>query len=135
MASRTQTSAERLADHFVSYLFDEFQGSRHVRRVATWIGFLLKAVENLPGAELRQSRLRQVAFDYKGRRFKARYNHQAGRRGGIEFVEVLPGRGQPEGDVAVQVTSLDEAESVYRDLRKRLDTYLKAHPRGAKAGP
>ncbi len=50
MASRTQASAERLADHFVSYLFDEFQGSRHVRRVATWIGFLLKAVENLPGA-------------------------------------------------------------------------------------
>lgn len=135
MASRTQASTERLADHFVSYLFDQYRGTRHVRRVATWIGFLLKAVENLPGAELRQMRTRQVAFDYKGRRFKVRYNHQAARRGGIEFVEVLPGRGQPEGDVAVQVTSLDEAESAYRDLRKRLDTYLKAHPRGAKAGP
>jgi hypothetical protein len=34
---------ELLADHFVNYIFDTYQGTRHVRRVATWIGFLLKA--------------------------------------------------------------------------------------------
>lgn len=28
-------SAERLSDHFVSYLFDQYQGARHVRRVAS----------------------------------------------------------------------------------------------------
>ena len=127
---RTATvSTERLADHLVSYLFNEFQGNRHVRRVATWIGFLLKAVENLPSATPRQSRTRQIAFDYRGRQFKARYNHRAGSRGGIEIVEVLPGRGSPEGDVAMQVTSLNEAEDTYRGLKKKLDRFIAARPR------
>lgn len=54
---------------------------------------LLKAIENLPGAELKQSRQRQVRFAYAERNFKARYSHTAGARGGIEIVEVLPGRG------------------------------------------
>jgi hypothetical protein len=129
MANSTTISAERLADHFVNYLFDTYQGTRHVRRVATWIGFLLKAIENLPGAHLWQRRQRQVGFDYAGRSFKAKYNHKAGTRGGIEFVEVLPGRGQPEGDVAVQITSLDEAGSIYHDLESRLDAFISNHPR------
>jgi hypothetical protein len=80
MATSASISAERLADHFVNYLFDTYQGTRHVRRVATWIGFLFKSVENLPGAHLEQRRQRQVSFDYAGHRFKARYNHKAGTR-------------------------------------------------------
>jgi hypothetical protein len=123
------TSVELLADHFVHYLFDTYHGTRHVRRVATWIGFLLKGVENLPGSRLQRSRERQVRFDYANRRFKARYNHAAGKRGGIEIVEVLPGRGQPEGEVAVQITNLNEAEAAYHNLRSRLDAFIGSNAR------
>ena len=34
-------SVERVADHFVNYLFDTYRGSRHVRHVASWVGFLV----------------------------------------------------------------------------------------------
>jgi hypothetical protein len=129
MTNDKGASVELLADHFVNYLFDTYQGTRHVRGVATWIGFLLKGLENLPGSQLQQSRERQVRFDYANRRFKARYNHTVGTRGGIEIIEVLPGRGQPEGEVAVQITNLHEAEEVYRNLRSRLDAFITNHPR------
>ena len=48
-----EAAVERLADYFVNYLFDEFQGTRHVRRVATWIGFLRKE-RNIVWALLRR---------------------------------------------------------------------------------
>jgi hypothetical protein len=118
-------SAERLADHFVSYLFDQYQGSRHVRRVASWIGFIIKAIEKIAGPRLRQNRQRQIMFDYKDRQFKAKYNHRAGSRGGIEIIEVLPGRGAPEGKTVIQVTNLAEAEDCYRTLKGRLDAFIK----------
>src|SRR5262245_30435608 len=115
MATRGRT--ERLADYFVAYLFDNYRGTRHVRRVATWIGFLLKAIERLPGASFSRSRKRQLTFSYRGRRLKVRYEHSVGSRGGIQFVEVLPGRGAPEGAVALNVKNLADAENTYRDLR------------------
>lgn len=125
MKNRTLGSGERLADHFVSYLFDQFKGTRHVRRISTWLGFLLKAVERLPSVEVRVSRVRQVLFVYRDRNFKARYNHKAGTRGGIDIVEVLSGRGQPDGAVVLQVTNLNEAERAYRgDLRRKLDRFV-----------
>jgi len=52
-------SLDRIADHFVNYLFDEYRGSRHVRRVAAWIGFILKAIER-SGAAVTRNRERQV---------------------------------------------------------------------------
>lgn len=119
------TSAERLADHFVSYLFDEYKGSRHVRRVASWIGFIIKAIEKIAGPTLRQNRKRQIMFVYKGRQFKAKYNHKVGSRGGLEIVEVLPERGSPEGGVLFQVKNLADAEVCYLKLKKSLDAYVK----------
>ncbi len=95
-ARSERMSTERLADHLVNYLFDGYQGTRHVRRVATWVGFLLKAIEKLPGANPRPNRSRQVVFDYGGHAFRARYRHDLGSRGGVEFVEMLPGRGRPD---------------------------------------
>jgi hypothetical protein len=41
-------------------------------------------------------RERQLFFESKGRRYKARYNHELRFRGGIEIVEVGVGRGAPE---------------------------------------
>jgi hypothetical protein len=131
MATATTVSVERLADYFVNYLFDRYQGTRHVRRVATWIGFLLKAIERAAAGSLRASRTRQITFHYKGRRFKARYRHRVGNglpRGGIQIVEVFPRRGAPEGSVAVSVTSLSQAEDVYRKLEALLDTFIGTPP-------
>ncbi|MBI4192858.1 MAG: hypothetical protein HY525_20285 [Betaproteobacteria bacterium] len=108
----------------MAYLFDNYRGTRHVRRVATWIGFLLKAVEKLPGVSFTRQRSRQLMFDYRGRRFKVRYSHKVGARGGIQFVEVLPGRGAPEGAVALDVSSLAGAEDAYRELGKILDKFI-----------
>jgi xanthine dehydrogenase molybdopterin-binding subunit B len=116
-------SAERLADHFISYLFDQYKGSRHVRRVASWIGFIVKAAEKLGGSTLRQNRERQIMFTYKRRQFKAKYNHEVGARGGIQIVEVLPGRGSPEGDTVIQIKNLSEAENCYLTLKARLDSF------------
>ncbi len=89
-------------------------------------GFLLNAVERVAGSSLNRSRTRQVAFEYRGHQFKARFTHHAGPRGGIEIVEVLPDRGAPEGDVAVSRTCLDEAEDVYLTLEARLDKFIDA---------
>ena len=124
----TQSPAEVLADGFVSYLFDEYRGTRHVRRVASWIGFIIKAVERLPGVSFNRRHSRQLGFEYRGRKFKARYNHRAGARGGIDIVEVLPGRGAPEGKVAASIISLSDAEDVYASLRKLLDRFISRTP-------
>jgi hypothetical protein len=124
MTLATTGSTERVADHFVNYLFDHYQGSRHVRRVSTWIGFILKAIDKVAGNSLQMSRTRQIIFDYQNHRFKARFSHQVGARGGIQIVEVLAGRGAPEGGTALTIRSLSEAEDAYNSLEAQLDEFI-----------
>lgn len=109
---------DRIADHFVNYLFDQYRGARHVRRVAAWIGFLLKAIERI-GGTVRINRQRQVVFTRSGHRYKVRYKHTIAPRGGIEIVEVLPGRGAPDGEVLLRIASLQDAEDAYRGALRR----------------
>ena len=103
---------DRIADHFVNYLFDQYRGSRHVRRVTAWIGFILKAIE-ATGATVRINRQRQLVFARNGQRYKVRYRHDIRPRGGIEILRVLPGRGAPDGDVLLSIGSLEDAEHAY----------------------
>ena len=42
--SREQMGSERLADYFINYLFDVYHGTRHVHRVASWVGLIVLAV-------------------------------------------------------------------------------------------
>jgi hypothetical protein len=120
----SSVSVDRLADHFVSCLFDRYQGMRHVRRVVAWIGLLLKAVERVSNGSLHINHSRQVVFEYRGRRFKVRYDHQASLRGGIDILEVLPGRGAPDGQRVIRITNLDEAEDAYHALENHLDDFI-----------
>jgi hypothetical protein len=113
MPKLTRAKPERLADHFVNYLFDEYQGSIHVRRVASWVGFIVLGIERAAGSDWKIPRTRQLQFACGVKVFKAKYNHKAGKRGGIEIVEVLPDRGSPEGKVVAQICSLAEAEQFY----------------------
>jgi hypothetical protein len=126
MPTSSADSVESLANSFVSYLFDEYKGIRHVRRVASWLGFLLKAIERVAGSTIRKNYTRQIIFEYRGHQFKAKYNHKAGTRGGIDIVEVLPGRGSREGKLAIRMTNLAEAEQVYHSLERQLNSFIKS---------
>jgi len=76
----------------------------------------MKGIEKLNGGRY-VPRNRQLRFDYGGKTYIARYDHHAGGnpRGGIQIVEVLPGRGSPLGQVARTITDLDEAEAFYNN--------------------
>ncbi len=102
-------SAERIADHFVNYLFNEYTGNaRHVQRVASWLGLLILGIEKLK-VTWRPSRSRQLIFERRGKRYKARYNHRIRPRGGIELVEVAKAPGSPDIGVRVTITNLSDA--------------------------
>ncbi len=119
-------SAERLADHFVSYLFEEYHGTRHVRRIAAWVGLIVLGIQRAAGRDWAIPRNRQLQFSFGGRKFKAKYNHQTGPRGGIEIVEVLPGRGAPEGGVVVSIHNLDDAENFYNQAPTLIQDFVRA---------
>ena len=106
-------SADRVADHFVNYLFGGYQGSMHVRRVASWVGLLALAIDNLPKSRWWFSKTRQLMFEYKSRRFKVKYNHTIKPRGGIEIVEIEAKPGSPEIKTVVSIGSLKDAEAFY----------------------
>ena len=109
-------SADRMADAFVNYLYDEYQGSRHVRRVASWLGLLILGIEKIKDRWW-IPRSRQLFFEVKGHRYKAKYNHTLGNRGGIEIIEIGEGRGSPEIASVAAITSLDEAAHFYAKPR------------------
>ena len=122
--SRKQVGSERLADYFVNYLFDNYRGARHVRRVASWVGLIVLAIDKI--AEERWiPRTRQLKFTFQGRTFKVKYNHSIGGRGGIQIVEVLSGRGSPEGDIVIEIKSLSEAEKFYNDAEEMIQQFLR----------
>lgn len=126
MTRLTGGSADQVADYFINYLFDQYRGVRHVRRVASWIGLIVLGVERVAGQEWAVPRSRQLEFRLNGRRFKAKYNHRTGARGGIELVEVLPGRGSPEGRTVVTITSLTEAEAFYTGSERVLASFARS---------
>jgi hypothetical protein len=113
MATLRGVSAETLANHFVNYLFDEYKGSRHVRRVASWVGLIVLGIEKLQNPDWKVPRKRQMQFTYQGKSYKAKYAHDAGPRGGIRIIEVLPGPGSPEGKTIASIANLKEAEDFY----------------------
>lgn len=107
------SQSELLANAMVGYLFDQYRGARHVRRVASWIGFLICAFAKIRGGELKRNRSRQLIFEFKEQRWRLRYNHSLKPRGGIEIVEIQHSRGEPDGSVVATIRSLAEAEDFY----------------------
>jgi hypothetical protein len=105
-------SASRITDYFSNYLFHEYGGNnRHVQRVSTWLGFLVLGIAKLNVTW--QPRGRQLIFERRGKRYKARYNHRIKPRGGIEFVEIAKSPGSPDIRVVSTIASIDEAASFY----------------------
>lgn len=111
-------SADRMADAFVNYLYEEYRGSRHVRRTASWLGLLVLGIERVK-SRWWIPRSRQLFFEAKGYRYKAKYNHTLGRRGGIEIVQIGDGRGTPELGPVMSIRNLDEAAKFFAKPRIR----------------
>jgi hypothetical protein len=111
-------SADRMADEFVNLLFEQFQDSRHVRRVTAWLGLLILAIEGVKETWW-IPRSRQLFFVVNGHRYKAKYSHNLRPRGGIEIIEVAEGRGSPEIGTVMTITSLDDAARFYAHPRLR----------------
>jgi hypothetical protein len=125
MNTAIPSSVDDLAEYLIGYIAKQYPDTKHVRRVGPWLGFILKAIERVATGTLELNRTRQIVFSYRGRQFKARYDHHAGFRGGIELVEFLPLQGSPDASsAAVRVTNLDEAERVYQSLEQQLDAYI-----------
>jgi hypothetical protein len=124
MARLVRAPSELLADHFVNYLFDEYRGSRHVRRVASWVGLIVLGIQRVAGNQWKIPRNRQLTFAYRGRSFKSKYNHRAGARGGIDIVEILDGRGSPEGKTVTSITNLREAEEFYNRAPLLIEDFI-----------
>lgn len=114
MAKMQNASADRLADEFVTYLFEKYTDHRHVRRVASWIGLIVLGIEKVAQG-WKIPRARQLEFSVGPKLYKARYDHLIAPRGGIEILEVLRTPGHPDGDVLVTISSLTEAEQFYTD--------------------
>jgi hypothetical protein len=107
-------SAERMADEFLNYLFDEYEGSRHVRRVASWLGMMLLTIERIK--DQWWVTRRQLLFERGERRFKVKYNHTLGKRGGIEIIEIGKTPGQPEIRSVAALAKLTDVELLYRAM-------------------
>ena len=123
MITRFQLGPERLADHFITYLFENYPNSRHVRRVAFWVGLIVLAIDRI-GDERGLWHKRQLRFTCYNRAFKVRYNHKIPKRGGIEIVEILPAQGNPDGKTVIALASLTEAEIFYQDAELILRQFV-----------
>jgi hypothetical protein len=106
-------SADRMAELFLAYLFKNRANDRHVRRVASWLGLLILGVEKIKD-KWWLSHSRQLCFEVGSKRYKARFDHKIGQRGGIEFVEIAKTQGQPDIRVARQVSDLASAAAFFR---------------------
>jgi hypothetical protein len=129
MPRLTGSHPERLANYFVRYLVARKSEMPHVYRIASWIGLLVLGIAKIvhesewavPRTDGRQLRFTIGSqWPGAGRVVKVRFNHKLGTHGGIEFVEIRPGRGQPEGNTLLQIQTLEEAESFYRSPARRL---------------
>jgi hypothetical protein len=118
---------ERIANHFVYYLTKKYNGGFHVQRVASWIGFIVLGLAKVRGVRMNLRRSRQLEFSYKNRKFKVKFNHAVSKRGGIDVVEILPGRGEPEGNKVLEIKTLSDAENAYHSLEFHLKNFLKAN--------
>ncbi len=122
-------SADFIAGVYVNYLFQKYPHNRHVRRVASWVGFVVMAVKRTKGiTHLDKARSRQLAFEYENRKFKVKYGHDVGERGGIEVVEILPQQGSPKGKQVMKIEDLKGAERAYLTLGKELNKFVAKNP-------
>ena len=103
-------SAEKVTEHFVAYICENKPDARHVRRVAGWLGFVVGGIDRLAD-DWGFMHERQFWFTVGSRKYKIRFNHRIGFRGGLQIVEMADWR--TDGRVALELRSQEEAEEFY----------------------
>jgi hypothetical protein len=88
------------------------------------VGLIVLGIQRVAGNQWKIPRNRQLSFEHRGRSFKAKYNHRAGTRGGIDIVEIIEGRGSPEGKTVTSITNLREAEEFYNRAPLLLENFI-----------
>ncbi len=122
MPSRHGLTAEMVANHFVGMICQQFPSNQHVRRVASWLGFIAEAID-LNSTDFWYQYKRQLCFESGGQRYKLRYAHPhiLPPRGGFHVVRL-------DNEVIVHsIGSLDEA----RDFFDNWPTFTVRVPRAA----
>jgi hypothetical protein len=115
-------NSDNLAQYFIQYLCERYPGARHVRRCASWLGFILKGIERA-GADYWLTNTRQIEF--RGGtlrypcRYRVRYVHKGVTlpRGGVEIVEM---NGRKLGAFIASIGNLAEAEEFYLNFRNQI---------------
>ena len=109
-----QFSAERMVEEFMRVLCemddDGLRYQPHVRKVEPWLGFMIRGIDNIR-SDWWISRSRQLHFECRGRRFKAKFNHSDG--GGIDIVEIATSPGSEEIGLVYRARCLADAERFY----------------------
>jgi hypothetical protein len=122
-------SPEHVANQFLAYLRDNKTDAKHVFRVASWIGMLALAIDKVK-IDWHKATSRQLVFQTHDRtttrggrpyinRYKVRYNHTVGGRGGLEIVEIGTSQGQPEIGVVAAFSTLYDVERFYQLCSQR----------------
>lgn len=117
MKAATRTIENELFDHAAEHPL------KKARRVASWIGPILKAIDKI--AEPRLIHKRQVAFTYGGKKFKARFNHFISWKGGVEIINVRPWQGSPDGKQIVEIKNKNDVKPACDSLKSKLDKFVK----------
>lgn len=107
-------SQDYVAQHFVNYMFDNAT-TRHVQRVASWIGLLVLAIKARRD-EWKFWHNRQLVYRVDETWYKVRYSHTVGTRGGVQIVEMLDSK--TDGDVVRELTTLEDVEEFYLSSRR-----------------
>lgn len=108
-------SPEKVMETFVAYICANKADSRHVRRVAAWLGFVVYGVDRMAD-KWGFHRTRQFWFESGGVTYKVRFRHGSGMkksclRGGLQIVRV---DGVADGPVVLEIRNAAEAEDFYR---------------------
>jgi len=128
MSKNNGNAIERLTYYYVNYIVKNHSDSYHIRRIVSWVPLILKGIDKLPGAAPECLRIRQASFSYKNKKFKARYNHKIGSRGGVEIIEVLPGPGSPDGKTVLEIKNFSDAEKCYNSFQNTINNFIKNTP-------
>ncbi len=115
IAMPRRVSLDRKVEGIIGYLLTAYADAHHVRRVASWTGFIALGIERLIGSNWWPSWSRHsVRFHYKRRRFQVKFRHDVGRRGSVVIEEnPRPGGRVGSDEFIAVITNVREAEMFY----------------------
>jgi hypothetical protein len=112
-------SADRMCEFFRDYIAREFGDKLKIMRIMPWLNLIAH------GIDMRKTRWwavgeRQLHFEVAdGKRYKAKFDHDLGFRGGIVIIEIATTPGEPEIETVESIRSDAEAKEFFlRTARK-----------------